>query len=169
MDFIHRWRWDGYGDILVFDESDPDDPHRLTERYEWHNQICDTGRNLIADILGARTTTGLNISYVALGSDNGTITPVATTNTQLGAEQFRKAYTSSARSATGANQTIGYIAPNEACSSGGTGTNFTINEIGWFAGAATSTANSGILVARILYTRAKAQTESLQITRTDQF
>lgn len=85
--------------------------------------------------------------------------------TTLDNEQFRKAITSTSAPATGAAKNTVYIAPPEAISS-----SFVIQEIGWFAGSTTtSAANSGTMIARVLYYRAKAATESVQIDRTDQF
>lgn len=83
--------------------------------------------------------------------------------TALDSEQFRKALTTNSAPATGAGKTTTYIAPGEA-------NTWTTEEIGWFAGStATATAGSGVMLARVLYHRAKAATESIQIDRTDQF
>lgn len=168
MQFYHTWRWAGLVQVTVYDEADPAQ-RVLKDFFEVHNQICDVGRNLMADALGGAVTSA-TINYIALGSDNGTSLALSGSNTQLGSEQFRKAVTSTARPATGQRQTTGYIAPSEACASGGLGTNFTIAEVGFFAGVtATATVNSGVLVARVFYSRAKSASESLQIVRTDQF
>lgn len=172
--WYHRWRWDGLVSVWVYDESDPEAP-RLADFWEHHNQITDVGRNLMADALAEQDNVGASVTsfrirYVSLGSDAASILPLAASNTTLGAEKFRKAPASTARPSTGQRTTTAYIAPAEACSSGGTGTNFTIQEIGFHAGvSATATTDSGIMVARVLYTRAKSASESLQIVRTDQF
>jgi hypothetical protein len=57
--------------------------------------------------------------------------------------------------------TITVIAPAEA--------NVNITELAWFGSDATSTANSGTMIARVAYTRAKNSGESLQVNRQDTF
>lgn len=124
---------------------------------EFENLITDAGLNLIADALTGAVSTP-EIRYVALGSSN---TPVSANQTALGDERFRKQVSQQTNPNTGEAVSIVYIAPFEA-------TDFMIQEIGWFAGPdATDQAGSGILLARVLYSRAKSDLESLQITRTD--
>jgi len=57
--------------------------------------------------------------------------------------------------------TITVLAPAEA--------NVNITEIGWFGADATSTTDSGTLIARVAYSRAKNSGESLQVNRQDTF
>lgn len=120
------------------------------------NLITDAGKALLAQALrdGAALP---EITYVAVGSSS---TAPAAGDTQLGTETFRKAVTSQAQGA-GTNQTVttAYIAPAEAVGQ--------IEEVGWFAGSASGTANSGTLVARVLYSKLKDALESIQIERTD--
>ncbi|GEM_PF-1875023 len=123
------------------------------------NLITDAGLNMIRDILRGTITDG-KIKYVALG--NGTTAPDPS-QTQLVAEQFRKQVTSQNPDPVtpGKLYTELYIADTEA-------NNFKCEEIGWFAGAeATATANTGIMIARVLYSRQKSSTESWTIRRTD--
>jgi hypothetical protein len=124
---------------------------------EFDNIITNVSKNLWRDGLsGAVTDT--EIKQVALGNN---VTAPGAADVVLGNELFRKAVTQQTNPGTGQVKTIAYIAPAEA-------TTFTIQEIGWFAGAsATGTANSGVLVSRVLYNRAKTNLESLQIERTD--
>lgn len=122
------------------------------------NLITDAGLNLIRQAL-ADATFDAEIKFVALGTSNTEPVPE---DTKLGNEVFRKAVTKQEYPATGQVQTTCYIAPYEG--------NYAIQEIGWFAGAgATTTKDSGVLVARVLYARTKSELESWQITRTDAF
>lgn len=124
-----------------------------------HNLLTDAGLNMIRDMLSG-TITDAQIKYVALG--NSATAPV-NTNVQLGAEQFRKIVTSRNADPVTAGKlyTELYIADTEANA-------FKCEEIGWFAGAAAgATANTGIMIARILYGRQKASTESWTVRRTD--
>lgn len=122
--------------------------------------LTDAGKNLVAQAL--RDGSDIKIRYVALG-DSATVPTAA--DIKLGNELFRKPITQYIDNGTGDAQTICYIAPFEATSA-----DFTIQEIGVFAGtSATGKANSGVLIARWLYNRAKTNLESLQITRDDIF
>jgi len=123
---------------------------------ELENLITDAGKNLLRNFLDGTVTDGA-IKYVAFGSDN---TVPASGDTKLGNEFFRKQVTKQETGAAGELTTTVYIAPYEA--------NQQIEEIGWFAGAeATSTKDSGVLIARVLYSKNKTELESLQIERTD--
>ena len=124
-----------------------------------HNLITDAGLNMFRDILKGTITDG-KIKYVALG--NGAAAP-ANANTQLGVEQFRKIVTSQNVDPVTAGKlyTELYIADTEANA-------FKTEEIGWFAGiGATATVDTGICIARILYSRQKTAIESWTIRRTD--
>jgi len=124
---------------------------------ELENIITDAGKNLLRGFLDGTVTDGA-IKYVALGASS---TTPAAGDTQLGDERFRKQVTKQETGSAGVLDTTVYIAPYEA-------NDFIIEEIGWFAGAnATETANSGVMIARVLYSRAKTELESLQIVRTD--
>ena len=115
--------------------------------------MTDAGRNLIRDARRGLVT-DLQIKYVAVGTSS---TAPSASDTQLGAEAFRKAYTSNSAPATGQSTVTLYLAPGDAVSVG-------IQEVGWFAGAgASGTANSGVLVARGLYAHTKLSSESIQI------
>lgn len=112
--------------------------------------ITDVGRNLLRDSLrGASTPL---ISYVALGTDN---TAPSSANTMLGAEVFRKSVTSYTLGATGEVLINMYLAPTDSVGTG-------IQEVGFFGGGtATSAANSGVLLARGLYSHPHVSTESI--------
>ena len=124
-----------------------------------HNLITDAGLNMFRDALKGDVT-DCEIKYVGLG--NGATAP-ANNQTTLVAEQFRKIVTSQNVDPVTAGKlyTELYIADTEANS-------FKCEEIGWFAGAsATSSADTGIMIARVLYSRQKSSTESWTIRRTD--
>ncbi len=135
-----------------------DSDGHVLDRARRKNLITDVGLDMVRDALDTAAFDA-EIKRVALGTDN---TAPALTDTQLGAEIFRKVVTSTSTPATGQLQTIWYIAPAEAVAA--------IEEIGWFAGAAAGAGiNSGILVARVLYSRNKTALESIQIERLDSF
>ncbi|MTI82579.1 MAG: hypothetical protein FH756_01510 [Firmicutes bacterium] len=123
------------------------------------NHITDVGLNMFRDFLLGNISDG-EIKYVVLGNS---ATVPADSDALLGAEQFRKQVTFQAadQATTGKLYTELYIADTEA-------NGFKTEEIGWFAGAsATGTANSGIMIARVLYSRQKTNLESWTIRRTD--
>ena len=125
-----------------------------------HNLITDAGLNMFRDALKGDIT-DMQIKYVALGND---ATAPANADTQLVAEQFRKVVTSANADPVTAGKlyTELYVADTE-------GNAFKCEEIGWFAGVgATATVNTGICIARILYSRQKSSTESWTVRRTDQ-
>lgn len=123
------------------------------------NLITDAGLNMFRDALNGDIT-DCKIKYVALGNN---ATAPANDQTQLIAEQFRKAVTSQNNDPVtqGKLYTELYVADTE-------GNDFKCEEIGWFAGVAAGPgANTGIMIARILYSRQKSATESWTIRRTD--
>lgn len=147
-----RAGWKGHVTMIVYDLQGKE-----IDRQEIDNQIKDVGLVMIA---GALNGTDAEIKYLAWGSSS---TANATNQTTLVAEEGRKLITSQAAGGTGVMTTTCYIAPYE-------GLEDTIEEIGWFAGAAaTATKDTGILVARILYSRAKTALESILSVRTDTF
>lgn len=120
------------------------------------NLITDAGRALVAQAL--RDGSALpEITWVAVGSS---ATAPANGDITLGTETFRKQVTSQVEGGS-PNQTVTtvYLAPADA--------NGQIEEVGWFAGSASATADSGVLVARVLYSKLKDNLESIQIERTD--
>ena len=93
------------------------------------------------------------ITYVALGTSN---TAPTTSDTQLGAEAFRKKITSATQGANGEILINMYLSPTDAVG-------IDLEEVGFFGGNATSTINSGILLAHGLYSHnPKVNTESIQ-------
>lgn len=105
----------------------------------------------------AGTTDALQIKYFAFGTGTAAVT---VNDTQLASEQFRKVVTQSSNPSDGVVQTVVALATSEA--------NFNIKEIGVFAGPnASSTANSGTLISRILVDIDKNSNIALNIIRTD--
>jgi hypothetical protein len=110
--------------------------------------------NQIRDALRAGTSSE-EITWVAVGTS---ATAPAATDTQLGAEVFRKVLTTDAAgAAAGEGLFTLYLAPGDAVG-------VVIAEVGWFSGpSAGSGANTGVLVARALYSHTKVITESINL------
>lgn len=122
------------------------------------NLITTVGLNMLRDGLYGDVN-DLEVKYLAIGDDN---TAPALADTALANETFRKARTSQSKPADTQVRYVQYIAPDEAIG--------VIEEIGWFAGAAAGAgADTGILIARVLYSRVKTALESIQVERTDSF
>lgn len=123
------------------------------------NQIKSCALNMLRDSLKG-TVTDSQIKYLAWGSSSTANNAAQTT---LVAEFGRVQVTTQTAGATGIVVTVTYVPPD-------TGNTPKIEELGWFAGAAaTGTANTGILVGRVLYSHQKTIYEAIQITRTDTF
>lgn len=127
---------------------------RLIKQAEFRNTITSVGHNLLRDVLQSAVTDG-GIHYVAVGTDN---TAPAAGQTQLGAEIYRQQLTSQSTGGTGVGTSICIIGPTSAIA--------TWQEIGWFAGASAGPgANTGIMIARVLYNHNHTNAESVQISR----
>lgn len=114
--------------------------------------VTNTGKNLLR--AGRSGADNPKVTYIALGT--GSTAPSAS-DTKLAAEVFRKKITSYTNGGTGEILANGYIGPTEAVGT-------IIAEVGFFGGnSASSTANSGILIARGLYSHTKTSTESLTL------
>ena len=147
--------WLGQWEIVIHDKAG----NEIEKTGIRPNMVMDVGLNLLRDLLIGNAADG-EIKYVALGNN---ATAPGALHTQLLAEQFRKAVTFQAAdgSTPGKLYTELYLADTEA-------NTFKCEEIGWFAGAAaTASTNSGILVARVLYSRQKTNLETWTIRRTD--
>jgi hypothetical protein len=147
-------RWYRNVDIIYLDLNG-----RITKINHIHNEIKNVALNMFRDSLKG-TVTDLAIKRTAWGSSS---TANNTGQIKLVAEFGRKAITSQTNGGTGELVTLTYIAPNEANTP-------KIEELAWFAGPlATSTPDSGIMVARVLYSHQKTALEALQVARTDAF
>ena len=103
------------------------------------------------------TAPDLEIKYLALGTGN---TAVTNSDTTLDTEIFRTPVTSQTKTGTGAVQTDFVVLDSEAVAS--------IEEVGIFGGAsATASADTGVLISRILWSKVKTNSEELNIVRTD--
>ena len=143
--------WQGTLKIKAFDKDG-----NLVDEQNLKNLITSEGKNLLAEAL-RNNAIDCEIKYIGIGSDN---TAPTTADTTLGNETFRKAVTSQIAGGTGITITNLYVAPEEAVG--------TIEEIGFFSGSsASATTDSGVLFARVLYSRTKTAVESIQIERTD--
>jgi hypothetical protein len=127
-------------------------------REKLKNRLMNAGLNMVRDAMNGDLT-DIKIKYLALGDSN---IAVDDTQTQLGNERFRTPFIKYDKPTTGQLKTTAIAKDTEAV--------FQIEEIGIFAGStATSAANAGILVSRILYSRNKTNLESIQFIRTDTF
>lgn len=149
---LEGWHWTGVVEVLVRDAE----TGRVKRRDVVRNLIVDGALDAVADHLRGVTTTDLQIGYVAVGSN---ATAPANGDTQLVTETFRKQVTKQTDDGTGRTRTELFISKAEAVGQ--------IEEVGFFAGAATAVANSGLLVARILYSHDKTASETLTLIRTD--
>ena len=113
--------------------------------------LTNAGHNLFRD--AAQGAANPKITYAALGTSS---TAPTTGDTKLGAEVFRKKVaTYSTTGTTGEVLVWLYVAPGDAV-----GVN--IQEVGFFGGSgATNAANSGVMVARGLYSHTKTNLESI--------
>ena len=120
------------------------------------NRITNTALDAIINILD-NIDPNLDIKYLAIGTDSS---PLDDNDTTLGNEIFRTQFISSNNAAVGEFTTEFAILDSEAVA--------TWQEIGIFCGdSATSSADTGIMLSRILYTRAKTSLEEVDITRID--
>lgn len=127
-------------------------------RQHLRNVVTRLGRNALRDTL--QGVGNPEITWVAVGSGSD---PASDEDTLLQTEEFRKLVTSQTTLGIGQVLTTMYIAEGEA-------NDFIIREVGWFS-AATSTPNSGVLMARVVvdpFSGSQKNTlETLQIDRTD--
>lgn len=148
---INSYGWQGIFKIKVFNKD--------TGKFEEEticNRIMDSALEELINVLN-NVSPDLEIKYLALGTSN---TPVADNQTQLGAEIFRTQYQSREVTGTGELTTSFTVLDTEAVGQ--------IEEIGIFAGStATSSANTGVLVSRILWSKNKTNREEIQFTRID--
>ena len=130
----------------------------ITDVKEIANLITTVGLQMLRDALNnVATVADCMIKYVEVGTGS---TAPALADVALDNFLFRKLMTSRSTPSTYTTKCTVYIAPGEAIGA--------IEEIGWWAGAACGAGEAtGIMIARVLYTRNKTALESLQIERTD--
>lgn len=117
-------------------------------------QVTTAGLNLYRDSVRAADTP--TIAYVAIGTGNST--PTAS-QTKLDAEVFRKSVSNYSAGSDG-------VVVVNAVLGAGDAVGVVIAEVAWYGGDdASATANSGVMIARGLYSHTKAS-ESLQLPLT---
>ena len=144
--------WIGVFEITIYNL----DTGKLKKKIVF-NRVMDVGLNALADTL-VGTTPDLEIKYLAVGTDN---TLVTDNDAQLGAEIFRTPPVSGPlRTTVGQIETEFILLDSEAVGS--------LREVAIFVGAtATGTANSGVLLSRILWSYEKTNSEEITIKRID--
>lgn len=120
-----------------------------------NNKVMDTALSRLVKALSGNSD--IQIKYLALGTSD---TPVTISDTKLGNEIFRTLVSNQELTGVGELTTDFVILDNEAVGS--------IREMGIFGGStATSAANSGILISRILWSKEKTNSEEINIKRID--
>ncbi|KNY24850.1 hypothetical protein [Pseudobacteroides cellulosolvens] len=121
------------------------------------NRIMNAALNAFADCL-LGITPNYEIKYMAVGTSSA---PITDTDTKLGSEIFRvQPVAAPTRTNTGEITTEFQILDSEAVA--------TIEEIGIFCGStATSSADTGNLLSRILWHKVKSSSEELTFKRVD--
>lgn len=133
----------------------------IIDIFEIKNLLMNVGLNMVRDGL---KDAALDTKIKDLAWGSGTTAP-AVGQTQLVAETARQVMTTQAAGGVGELISTVYVNPATAVAPPN------IEELGWFAGVGADGVgpNTGIMVGRILYHRAKTSLESLQIERTDIF
>jgi len=138
----------------------------ITEQVVLKNTITNLLFNLYRDALAGDWGNILDakIKHIAIGTDN---TLPAVTDTTLGVEVYRVPLTDEDVTVTAQYTTVFYLAPDEPAAGAA------IKELGWFAGTGSldwgggAGADTGTLIARVLWTHTKTTVESIQFERID--
>ena len=142
--------WQGLVDVSVYRDG------QLVDRVEIRNLITNAGLNLLRDAMKGDVG-DTQVKYLAWGDD---ATAPTTSDIALGNEEGRRQITSRTATSIGVLSQTTIIASTEG--------NNQIEELGFFAGVgATITTDSGVLLARVLYSHLKTNQESIQVDRTD--
>lgn len=130
----------------------------IVDTTQFHNLITEDGLNWMAKCVYSELYSA-NIKYMGWGSSN--LTP-STGQTTLSSETGRKEITSHTVSTSFTATSITYLAPTDAIGQ--------IQELAWFVGtSALSSADTGCMISRTLYSRLKTNLESITVTRVDSF
>lgn len=146
-----NWRWDA-NVILTVRRSGV-----IVAREYVHNVVTRGAFTLVRDSLRGSDDPSFIIVGIGANAD-----PVSDEDTDLGDERLRVDIIRQDPVGVDGLLTTAHVAPAEA-------NTFTINEIGWWGGAATESLGSGTLMSRVLFTHTKNNLESLQIDRLDTF
>lgn len=151
---VDTWGWVG---IVTFRFRDPATGVVLRQ-HTVRNLVTTAGRNWLRDVLrGAHSDP--RILYLEWGTST---TAPAVGDTALGAAVGRAALTGYETGAAGEVVSTCYLDPDQAVG--------TWEEWGWFGGdAATTTAGTGELIARVLDNVVKEDIEALEVQRKDGF
>jgi len=143
--------WCGEFKISIYNkETDTVEDHIIK------NRITNVALDAIINILD-NIDPNLNIKFLAIGTDN---TPLNDNDTTLGAEVFRTQFLTSDNNAVGQFTTTFAMLDSEAVGQW--------EEIGIFCGdSATASADTGIMLSRILFSRNKTNLEEIDVTRLD--
>jgi hypothetical protein len=145
-------QWQGIWKIKVIDKN----TQKVLEETEIKNRIMNAALDELLKVLEGDVP-DMNIAYMALGTSN---TPLANTQTQLGAEIFRTQPISQNKTGVGELTTVFTVLDSEAVDQ--------IEEIGIFGGStATASADTGLMISRILWSRNKTANEEIQFSRID--
>jgi len=147
-----EWGWGHNVRVIVVDERTGE----VTALEALHNKITDAG---LVHLVSALESAAFDaeLKYMAWGDD---ASAPAAGDTTLGNELGRKQVTKQEAGSTGEMVTTTILQATEA--------NVQIEELGFFAGAgASATKDSGTLIARVLYSKLKTNSESIQVERTD--
>lgn len=139
--------------------AEPDERGAVLDVARIHNTVSNDFHNLERDML-AGAVMDAKVRYLGVGTD---ATAPGAAQHHLFAEGFRKAVAKwDTTPGTGILTTTTTVAGNEAV--------FNIQELAWFASpSATVTTDSGVMLARVLYSRNKTNLEALQVVRTDTY
>ena len=129
---------------------------KLIKTEEIRNRIMNAALDeLLKPLQGLATD--IEVKYIALGTGD---TPITNTQTQLQTEIFRTTATTTEKTNVGELTNVFFVLDSEAVGH--------IKEIGLFGGTgATSAANSGLLISRILWDKVKVLGEEIRFTRID--
>lgn len=143
---------------FVLTDAEAREAKRLLDRHclngvEYRNIACNAGRTAILNYLALTTATSTaGVQYFAVG--NGSSVTPASGDTQLAAEVFRKALSSTTISGNSVDLSSVFLSTD-------TGSNTTYTEAGIFGNGATGTANSGTLYAHASYNYTKSSSVNL--------
>ena len=146
-----NWHWDSNVKITVLRSG------LVVKQILTHNVITFGALTAIREAL--RGVNAANIVIVGVGANAD---PVDKEDTDLVDERLRVDIILRQDIGVDAILTTAYVAPEKA-------NGFTINEIGWWGGAATTTIGTGTLFSRVLFNHTKNDLESIQIDRLDTF
>ena len=147
-----KLKWQGIWQIKVTDKNTGE----VLEETEIKNRIMNLALDEMLKVLEGDTP-DMEIAYMSLGTSNAAVT---SNDLTLGAEIFRTQPSTQLKTGTGELKTVFIVLDSEAVAQ--------IEEIGIHGGSsATTSANTGLLISRILWSRLKTANEEIQFNRID--